>query len=120
MPELANVLGPSLNRPAPFDRRASVRYRHDTQCDAQALDNQERASFSVHVQNLSVGGLGLLADRRIEPHSLLALELPSKDECGSQRFVICVRSAEMVSTGVWRIGCEFTRPLTTLELQAVL
>ena len=120
MSELAKLLGLTSKRPVPFDRRASVRYQHDTQGNVQVLDNQERASFSVHVQNLSAGGLGLLADRRIEPHSLLALELPSRDAGGSQRFVICVRSAEMVSPGVWRIGCEFTRPLTILELQALL
>jgi hypothetical protein len=48
------------------------------------------------------------------------VELPSKDQLGSLRLVMRVRKVEMVSSGVWRIGCEFSRPLTSLELLALL
>ena len=105
---------------APFERRATVRYEIDSASTSARLLDEQGATCPVHIQDLSPGGLAFLADRRIEPHTRLSVELPSKEACGSRRLVMRVKSAAVVSPGVWRIGCEFPRPLSSLELLALL
>ena len=119
MADSAGSFASDLAQMAQFDRRASVRYELASGADTRLLGGQG-ASCPVRIQNLSAGGLAFLADRRIEPHTLLSVELPSKDEFGSRRLVLRVRSVEALSPGVWKIGCEFSRPLSSLELLALL
>jgi hypothetical protein len=63
--------------------------------------------------------VGFPAEQRIEPHTLLSVELPSPDP-NSLRKLMSVRSATAVSPGVWRIGCEFRRRLGSGELLPLL
>ena len=109
-----------LDRMAPSGRRATVRYEVDSASASTHVLDGQGTTCVVHIQDLAAGGLAFLADRRIEPHTRLSAELPSKDECGSRRLLMRVRSAAVVSPGVWRIGCEFSRPLSSLELLALL
>jgi hypothetical protein len=109
-----------LSGPVNFDRRVDVRYElENEQATPRILDRGE-PPCSVRMQNLSAGGLAFLAERRIEPHTLLSVDLPCKDQFGSRRLVMRVRTAELWSAGVWKIGCEFSRPLTSLEILALL
>jgi hypothetical protein len=120
MSELPGLSASGLGATASFDRRATVRYVIKSEsADARLIDGQG-PPCAVRVQNLSAKGLAFLADRRIEPHTLLSVELPSKDEFGSRRLVMRVRAAAALSAGVWMIGCEFSRPLSSLELLALL
>jgi PilZ domain len=109
-----------LGSMGPSDRRASVRYELGPGSAGKLLANVEGTSCSVRIKNLSTGGLAFEADRRIEPHTLLTVELPSQDEFGSRTLAVRVRSVEVVSPGVWIISCELSRPLSSLELLALL
>jgi hypothetical protein len=115
-----NALGSSLSLSVPLDRRTHVRYEFNSAEDSQFVNDGQGTPFAVHVQNISAGGLSFLADRRIEPGSMLSLELPSKDRFGARHLVMRVRGIEEVSKDAWRIGCEFSRPLSSLELLALL
>ena len=110
----------SASGAAQFDRRTTVRYEFDPESVTPRVRDDQGTSCQVRLQNLSAGGLSFLADRRIEPHTLLSVELPSKDEFGKRRLTMRVRSADSLSPGAWKIGCEFGRPLTSLELLALL
>jgi hypothetical protein len=103
-----------------FDRRADVRYEYDDGRADRGVRADEGTTYPVHVRNISVGGLAFLTDRRIEPSTLLSLELPSKDEVGWRRLVMRVRTAEAVWPGRWMIGCVFARKLSNFELLALL
>jgi hypothetical protein len=103
-----------------FDRRTNVRYELEPECANPRLLDEPGTTCAVQMQNISAGGLAFLADRRIEPFTLLSVDLPSKDELASRRLTMRVRSAEAVTSGVWKIGCEFGRPLTGPELLGLL
>lgn len=115
----AHGTSPSLQGVFACDRRADARYEYEASGETPALaDRQE--SFSVRILNLSAGGLALLADQRIERGTLLSVELPSKDEYGSRRLVMAVKKVEAEPAGSWKIGCQFSRKLSALELLALL
>jgi hypothetical protein len=115
----ASPMSSHLGEVFPFDRRTSARYEYEPH-DGDAAVRADSQAFSVRILNLSAGGLAFLADQYIERSTLLSLELPSKDEFGSRRLVMCVRTAESQPVGGWKIGCEFVRKLTPLELLALL
>ncbi|HWG43704.1 MAG TPA: PilZ domain-containing protein [Gemmataceae bacterium] len=102
-----------------FDRRTSARYEYESREGDTAIHADSQV-VPIRILNISVGGLALLSDRYIERSTLLSLELPSKDERGSRRLVMCVRAADSQPDGGWKIGCEFVRKLTNLELLALL
>lgn len=102
-----------------LDRRADVRYEYDSR-DGEPKVKEGSDAFSANILNISAGGLAFLADRRIERGTLLSTELPSKDELGSRRLVMSVKLIEARDGGVWKIGCEFARKLTAMELLALL
>lgn len=102
-----------------FDRRVDARYQLRADGGGQAARTGEE-SLPVRIINISVGGLALVSERHLERGMLLTLDLPSKDELGSRRLVMCVRSVEAQSSGSWNVGCEFARKLTALELLALL
>ena len=113
---LPSFLSGGLN----FDRRTDLRYEVDPDRADHSVRSEEGAAYPVHVRNLSAGGLAFLTDRRIEPSTLLSVELPSKDEAGTRRLVMRVRTAEQVWPGRWMIGCAFARKLSNSELLALL
>jgi hypothetical protein len=120
MSDPASVFSLSQGATTPFNRRATVRYEFDAESVTQRIRDDQGTSCPVRLQNLSAGGLSFLADRRIELHTLLSVELLSKDEFGTRRLVMRVRSVEALSPSSWKIGCEFGRPLNSLEMLALL
>jgi hypothetical protein len=102
-----------------IDRRTDARYEYEAGGDAPCT-HAGSVSFSVRVRNLSAGGLGLVTDHRIERGTLLSVILPSKDEFGSRRLVVSVKTADLLPSGEWMIGGEFARKLSAFELLALL
>ncbi len=115
----ASPISSHLGEVFTFDRRTSVRYEYASQ-EADTAIRADSQVVSVHILNISVGGLALLSDKLIERSTLLSLELPSKDERGSRQLLMCVRVVESQPSGSWKLGCEFVRKLTALELLALL
>ncbi len=102
-----------------LDRRADARYEYEPRGDAPCTHNGS-VSFSVRIRNISAGGLGLLTDHRIERGTLLSVILPCKDEFGTRRLVMSVKTADQLPSGEWVIGGEFARKLSAFELLALL
>jgi hypothetical protein len=120
MSDSAQGSASNVGRSVHLDRRTHARYAFDSTQDGQLVHDGQGEPFPVQVYNLSAGGLAFLADRHIEPLTLLSLDLPAKGARGAQRLVIRVRSVDKVSKDSWRIGCQFSRPLTDIELLALL
>jgi hypothetical protein len=102
-----------------IDRRTDARYEYEPRGDAPC-SHTGSVSFSVRVRYLSAGGMGLLTDHRVERGTLLSVVLPSKDEFGTRRLVMSVKTADVLPSGEWIIGGEFARKLSASELLALL
>jgi hypothetical protein len=114
-----NSLSANLGGVFNLDRRTDARYEYEPRGNAPC-SHDGLGSFSVRVRNISSGGLGLVADHRIERGTLLSVLLPCKDEIGSRRLVVSVKTADPLADGEWMIGGEFARKLSPLELLALL
>jgi hypothetical protein len=69
--------------------------------------------------DISTGGLCLCLNRRFEPGSGLAIELPGED--GSTHTVLArVASVHTAPEGGWLLGCTFISELGDNEVRAVL
>lgn len=119
MIDSGNSLSSSLGGVFSLDRRTDARYEYEPRGEAPCK-HDGTTSFSVRVRNISAGGLGLVTDHRIERGTLLSVVLPCKDEFGSRRLVVSVKTADLLPSGEWVIGGEFARKLSAMELLSLL
>jgi hypothetical protein len=120
MSDSARPLVARLSEALALERRGTARYEFDSESATPLPARCDGTDFPVRIQDLSAGGLALLADRRIEPGTLLSVDLPTRDEFGTRRLVMRVRFAAALSADTWKIGCEFGRLLSANELLALL
>jgi serine/threonine protein kinase len=108
------------------ERRAWVRYccNLDTACNlnvsvhADEGDLQDR--WQAVVRDVSVGGVGLVLNRRFEPGTLLTVELREDDDGPPRSVEMCVVHVEKEARGRWFIGAAFTKRLAKEELRKLL
>lgn len=119
MAESAAPLPELVCRVLGMDRRAHPRHRvsDDIETNVQVAEGE---TCRIRVLDISHSGLAFQTDRRVEPGTILSVELPSKDRWGTMRLVMRVMNAETSTDGSWKIGCSFTRHLTQFELLALL
>jgi hypothetical protein len=102
------------------DLRAAARYDSGSTSVSTVVFQGGGTSHTGRLLDISAGGLAFLTDHHVEPHTRLTVELPSKDALGKRRLSIAVRSATLVTAGIWKIGCEFASRLSSSELLALL
>lgn len=100
------------------EKRAGVRFAPTS--SPNLVKDWDGGVWSAEVLNLSADGIGLLVNRRFDRGDLLSLDLPSKNELGSQRLTGLVVNVDAHDEGHWRVGCKFARRLTPTELLALL
>ena len=103
------------------ERRAGLRYP----CECLAFYHptpalRHQISGWIRVRNLSVTGMALMHSKRVEPGTILRLELLSKNHRVCRKVSAQVVHAAPLPYGGWVLGCAFTRHLTTEDLQALL
>jgi hypothetical protein len=104
---------------APHERRASVRQACDLEGLSHPLDQSDAICWGATVQDVSLGGLGLLVCYPFKPGTLLAVEL--RTARGAPRTVLArVVHAHDQADGSWVVGCEFSRRLSADELNELL
>jgi serine/threonine protein kinase len=131
---LAGQTVPASNRARPSskgarpdrDRRRAVRYSCTlaTVCEVVTTIHHEREDGVDHwngeIVNLSVGGIGLVLDRRFEPGTAacLLLENPGR----SIRHQIEMKVVRVIAEGEnrWFIGAMFDTPLDRADLRNLL
>jgi len=91
----------------------------DVACQPVAARDKEDPIWEGQIRNLSLGGLGLVLNRRFERGASLAIEVSLGDDQSETHLtkVIHVRAA---SGGRWLHGCEFISKLSDDELQRLL
>lgn len=100
------------------ERRAWVRYGTHLDVSCQTTGARTATGWPGTVCNLCVGGVGLLLKHRFRPGTMLAIELPSREQ-PLQARVIHARSVLAYGAQCWLHGCELTTQLTEKEVQAL-
>jgi hypothetical protein len=120
MSESAGV--PLTTRPpvSPLDRRASVRYRCPHPTPGRVFIAGSFQTVPAQVLNVSVGGLGLALGCRIEPGTVVFIEIHLSDSGPDLELAGSVAHTEQVPGGGWYCGCQFALDLTEDELRAIL
>jgi len=103
------------------DCRVYERYPSDlsTQCQPLAARGENDMMWPANVRDISAGGVGLLLQRRFEPRTGLAIELPDTDGSAYTVFVRVVHATAKPG-GQWLLGCQFVSPLPDERLKALL
>ena len=107
------------------ERRRAIRHPY-TMATVCAIQNSfhekggEADNWPATVQDLARGGICLCLGRRLEPGTILSVELHpgvAARACMLDARVVYVRAHGL---GCWQVGCAFTRPLTDEELRELL
>jgi hypothetical protein len=101
----------------PAERRQAVRHPYRQAVSCFVLPNYER--FWAWAQNISVSGIGIIANRQLKPGTLLVMQLknlPLPLITLAARVVHCTA----YPNSNWWLGCEFDHHLSEETLSALL
>jgi len=106
------------------ERRAWARIptSQEVSCQPVAASTavQAETSWLGNLRNTSLHGLSLVLDRRFEPGSLLLIELADKAKSGARYWSVRVVNVTAEVKRRWIMGCQFIRPLSEHEIQALV
>jgi hypothetical protein len=112
--------GQTAKLPA-VERRTATRYRCTLEGYYRPLgDDNGWLWWLGTVVDISVKGVGLILTRKVEPDTLLSIELQSTTTQFQRTLLARVVHATHLPGQGWRVGCVFAKPMTEEELQALL
>jgi hypothetical protein len=121
MPLADEHTDPFIELPEPEnERRLEVRYRCSKPRVCRVIVRPSFRNVPALLHDVSSSGVGLILVDRLEPGSILALQLPRVREGMS-----CVQSARVVhihpdGQGAWLHGCALSRPLSNEEIAVLI
>lgn len=105
--------------PQTFERRAFVRYPRRLESFWQFLGVTSADLADADVFDLSMTGLGLVAQGEFAVNAVLLLRLPTSTT-GWNTHLVRVKHCRKREDGRFQIGCSFVKPLSIAQLQALL
>jgi hypothetical protein len=99
------------------ERRVRVRYPSGALTKFQPVNGVEHPPLSARVRNVSRGGINLLVPERLEPGSMLSIDLPSPDGDTPCTVLACIVHVSAQPDGEWAVGCTFSQELSDAELR---
>jgi hypothetical protein len=105
--------------PDPADRRAAERFPVSAHTSCGFVSPVIEDFGPVKIKNVSTDGIGLIANRKVEPAQLLAVTLSNPTQKFSKTLMVRVAHVT-ASGGGFLIGGTFTTPLTYDELKALV
>jgi hypothetical protein len=111
---LTSILVRPVRSRLEFERR--VAERHDCRLDAttQPLEAQDALAWGATVRDVSRTGVGLAVCFPFRAGSYLAIDL------NGHTHLTRVAQVRDRDDGTWQIGCEFVKPLSDAQLEALL
>jgi hypothetical protein len=100
--------------------RATIRYHCAPATPGQVHIVDDHEYQRGWVQNLSLGGIGLLLSRAIAPGTSLEITLKSADQVRTFNLQARVVHSTVQPSGDWLIGCQFNERLTEDDLDCLL
>lgn len=92
------------------NRRAHQRFPTDLETNCQPV-NGALPRLRVRVRNVSKGGMNFLTEHRLEPGTLLRIDLPQGAPAADATVLACVMHCAMQTDGRYSIGCSFSDEL---------
>jgi hypothetical protein len=92
----------------------------ETSCQPVAARGDKDISWQARIRDISVGGVGLLLERRFERGTGLAVEIPATDSRAGDTLLVRVVHATRFPEGQWLLGCVLISPLSEEELETLL
>jgi hypothetical protein len=105
--------------PEPADRRAAARFPVNGGACCPFAAPVAEALGPVKLRDVSMAGVGLLASRRVEPGTLLAVTLSNPAKGFAKNVLVRVAHATPVPGG-YLLGGTFDPPLTYQELTTLV
>ena len=100
--------------PRPVDRRVNPRLPVNQPCLCHHIQPGEHFLWEAMIQNISAGGVLILAHRGVEKGGIVSIELPHRGK-------LFVRVRHTTRHGEsYLIGCRFLNKLSSDELEAFL
>jgi hypothetical protein len=89
-------------------------------CQPASAVVSKEAQWSATIRNISLGGVSLNLERRFEPGTGLAIELPGVG--GREGYTVLARVIHVnrQTDGSWSLGCQFVSALGEDEVQRLL
>jgi hypothetical protein len=110
--------------PGSDDGAARTWPRHECElsgtCGPLTARSESGETWPGRVQNISLGGLGLVLSRRFEPGAVLSLELESPERGVPQRLLVRVVRVEALPGREWLLGCSLLSRLSHDKLKKLL
>jgi hypothetical protein len=104
-----------------IERRTAPRYRCTLEGYYRPLgDENGWLWWLATVVDVSVKGVGLIITRKLEPDTLLTIELENPTSHHQRTQLARVVHASSQPGKGWRVGCAFAKALSEEELQALL
>jgi hypothetical protein len=105
--------------PDPVERRAEERYPVNADASCPFVSPVVKDFGSVKIRDVSMGGLGLLLSRRVEPGTVLAVTLANQARGFSKTVLVQVTHCTP-RDGAYLVGGTFTVPLTYQEMTTLV
>jgi hypothetical protein len=101
------------------ERRDGKRFPCDLEATSHAVDPGRIMSWGAVVNDISSGGVSVTLCYPFRPGTYLAVDL----SCASgivRTLMVRVIHVHDQRDGMWRLGCEFLKPLTLSELELIV
>jgi hypothetical protein len=109
-----------FGRPHPTDRRRAIRYQCTLETSANLIAQVEGDTMLAKVRNISVTGISLVLAQKLEPETVLDVEVFNKTRQYYCRVPLRVVYVLDHADGNFLVGGAFGRELTDEELKGLL
>lgn len=110
--------GPTTARPS--ERRTRDRFPCVEPGTLSAMASLGTHLLKAPVHNISMGGIGMVLDCRVDPGTLLAVELLNRAEQFWHLKLLRVVHATQTDDDRWLVGSSFLRSFTDAEFRALV
>ncbi len=102
------------------NRRATIRYRCAPATLGKVLTADDLEFQHAWILEMSLTGVGILVNRRIEPGRLIVLAIRCTEGTRRQELSAHAVHCEPAPQGEWYVGCEFVTMLSPDDLDQLL
>jgi hypothetical protein len=102
------------------NRRATVRYQCAPATSGSLFVIDKHELQRAWVLNLSVGGVGLMVSRALEPGLFVVIRIKAPTDGRLHELPARVVHSTKNPSGDWIVGCQFFQDLTLDELDSLL
>jgi len=89
-------------------------------CQPAATFGKDDLKWSATIDDISIGGVGLILNRRFEKGTGLAIELPGNGKNGSYVVLAKVMNIQKHGDSAWLLGCKFVSELSEDEVRRLV